>query len=148
LDFSHHSQNLGGGTAAAIAGAQVVLEAVALVAILVAFMRGAKSRERFLRYAAAVTLAFVVFGKVLSPQYLIWVAPLVAVVPGRRGRRAMFLVALALIATQVWFPHRYWRLVLHFDALASWALLFRNLLLVAALALLILPRGRLARFLA
>jgi hypothetical protein len=142
LDFSHHSQNLGGHTANALAVLQVVAQAACILALLVAFARGPATAERLVRYVAAATLAFVVLGKVLSPQYLIWIVPLVALVPATRGRLALLLVALATAITQVWFPQRYWRLVLHFDAIASWALLCRNLLLLAALGVLVIPRCR------
>jgi hypothetical protein len=38
------------------------------------------------------------------------------------------LVLLAtLVLTQLWFPYRYWDLALHFDALASWLVLVRDL---------------------
>ena len=64
------------------------VELAALVALWIAFARGPADRERFLRYAAACVCAFVAFGKVLSPQYLIWLVPLVALVRGRaRARR-------------------------------------------------------------
>ena len=49
--------------------------------------------------------AFVAFGKVLSPQYLIWLVPLVPLVRGRRGLVASGLLALALIVDAVLF-HR------------------------------------------
>jgi hypothetical protein len=139
LDFSHASQNLGGSTANALAAAQVAAQALAVLALLVAFARGPKEAPRLLRYVAAVATAFVVFGKVLSPQYLIWVAFPVAAMAGARARAAATVLAAAMAVTQLWFPRRYWRLVFHFDAFASWAVLGRNLLLLLLLAVLALP---------
>ena len=57
--------------------------------------RGAPARdpERLIRYSAAAVVAFVAFDKVLSPQFIIWLIPLVPLVGGRRG-----LVASALLA--------------------------------------------------
>ena len=78
----------------------------------------------------------------LSPQFLIWLVPLVVLVRGRRGLIACSVLAVCLVLTQVWFPYRYWRLALHFDAAASWLVLFRDVGLVALLAVLLWPRPR------
>ena len=80
--------------------------------------------------------AFVAFGKVLSPQFLIWLIPVVPLVRGLRGLTAGALLALALVLTQVWFPFRYFRLALDFEPGLSWLLLARDLTLVAVAAVL------------
>ena len=99
---SHGSQSIDGhGTLAALSS---LCGAAVLVALWIAFARGAADRDRFVRYAAACVCAFVAFGKVLSPQYLIWLVPLVALVSGRRGIAAVALLVAALVATQAWFP--------------------------------------------
>jgi uncharacterized membrane protein (DUF2068 family) len=70
---------------------------------------------------------------------MIWLVPLVALAGGAE----LVLLACALVATQLWFPFRYWELVKEFDPLASWLVLVRDLLLVALLlALVRRPRGR------
>ena len=68
-------------------------ELAALVALWIAFARGPAETGRFFRYAAACVCAFVAFGKVLSPQYLIWLVPLVALVRGPSGLAAAALLA-------------------------------------------------------
>jgi hypothetical protein len=132
----HGSQNLVGAGPDALAAIQTVVQLAALVALWVWFARGPAGRERLVRASAAAVCAFVAFGKVLSPQFLIWLIPLVPLVRGRRGLAAGALLASALVLTQVWFPFRYFRLALHFEAGVSWMLLARDLALVALTVLL------------
>jgi hypothetical protein len=63
-------------------------------------------------------------------------------VGGRRGLAAGGLLAAALVTTQLWFPFRYWDLVLHFRTFPSFMVLLRDLLLVALFAVLIWPFDR------
>jgi hypothetical protein len=140
---SHGSQNLAGSAADATAIAATVVQAVVLVWIWAAFARGSGSRDELVRSSAAALCAFVAFGKVLSPQFLIWLIPVVPLVRGRRGVWASALLATALVLTQIWFPFRYFRLALHFEPGLSWLLLARDLTLVALTAVLVtsLRRG-------
>src|SRR2546423_26296 len=85
LNLSHGSQNQGGSLAAALAAIQSVVQALVVVGLWVAFGRGPATKERLVRYSATCVAAFVAFGKVLSPQFLIWLIPLVPLV--RRPRR-------------------------------------------------------------
>ena len=80
----------------------------------------------------------------LSPQFLIWLIPVVPLVRGRRGVWASALLATALVLTQIWFPFRYFRLALDFEPGLSWLLLARDLTLVALVA--VLTTRRRARF--
>jgi uncharacterized membrane protein (DUF2068 family) len=91
------------------------------------------------RASAASLAVFVALGKVLSPQFLIWLAPVVPLVRGRRGLWASGLLAAALILTQVWFPFRYWDLATHFDTTTSWLVLARDVALVALAVVLAVP---------
>lgn len=62
----------------------------------------------------AVVLAFVCTGKVLSPQFLIWTFPLVALSLAGGDRRQRWAAALCVVAialTQVELPANYWALV-------------------------------------
>ncbi len=137
---SHGSQNLAGSLPDALAAAESVLLVVALLGIWAAAALGPQSPDRLVRYAAASVTAFAAFGKVLSPQFMIWLIPLVPLVRGRRGLVASALLALALLLTQLWFPIRYWDLVLHLKAFPSWAVLARDLTLLALLAVLLVRR--------
>jgi len=99
-------------------------------------------RRRFLRAAPqyvplaalACVLAFTVCNKVLSPQFLVWTFPLVALVTAGegRGQRICGLLTLAAIAlTQVEFPALYWQMVA-LEAGPVAVVLVRNVALVAA----------------
>lgn len=136
------SQNLVGTAPDMLAALQTLLQGLAVLGIWIAFARGPVDRERLLRMSALVICAFVALGKVVSPQFLIWLIPLVPLVRGRRGLAASALLAAALVVTQVWFPYRYWELALEFDEAASWLVLARDLVLLAVLALLAWPASR------
>jgi hypothetical protein len=138
-ETSHGSQNLAGGGANAIAIAATIVQAATLVWIWVSFARGPGGREALVRASAAALCAFVAFGKVLSPQFLIWLIPIVPLVRGRRGLWASGLLATALVLTQLWFPFRYFRLALDFEAGLSWLLLARDLVLVTLVFVLLFP---------
>ena len=95
------------------------------------------------RYAAAAVVAFVAFGKVLSPQFLVWLLAIVVLVQGARGAAAMSLLVGACALTRMWFPSDYWDLVKQFDPASSWLVLLRDLVLVAVFAVLVVrTRGR------
>jgi hypothetical protein len=137
MESSHGSQNLAGGAADALAVVSTVVQIAAVAAIWIWYARGPAARERLVAACAAAVCAFVAFGKVLSPQFLIWLVPLVPLVRGRRGLAVSGVLAAALVLTQLWFPSRYWRLALEFDGVASWLVLARDLTLVALTVLLI-----------
>jgi len=132
---THGSLNLGGE--GWVAAATTAVELVVLLALWIGFARGPALGDRLVRYTAACTCAFVALGKVLSPQFLIWLVPLVPLVRGRRGLAASLLLGAALIATQIFFPQRYWEYIFHLHL--AWLVLLRNLILVALLATLSLP---------
>jgi hypothetical protein len=136
-DTSHGSQNLAGGAADAMAIASTVVQIAVLIWIWTAFARGPANAELLVRASAAALCAFIAFGKVLSPQFLIWLIPVVPLVRGRRGLLAGGLLAAALVMTQLWFPFRYFRLALDFEQGLSSLLLARDLALVALTVLLV-----------
>jgi hypothetical protein len=82
------------------------------------------------RLAASGVLAFLVFGKVLSPQYLLWAIPLVVPIGGHCGRDARPLLLLSCLMTTLVYPWSIDRLsVQHPRAIVF--LNVRNLLLLA-----------------
>jgi hypothetical protein len=135
-ETSHGSQNVAGTAAGVLAVVTSIVQVATLLWIWLSFARGPATREGLVRYTAAALCAFIALGKVLSPQFLIWLIPIVPLVRGRRGLWASALLAAALVLTQVWFPFRYFRLALHFESGVSWVLLARDLVLVAMTVLL------------
>ena len=142
VETSHGSQNLAGSAPAVVALAQGILQPCAVAFVWLWFMRGPASTERLFRVCAAAVVAFVALGKVLSPQFLVWLLPLVPLLRGRRWLWAGALLAVALILTQLWFPYRYLRLTQQLDPLASSLVLARDLVLLALLAVVVWPAIR------
>jgi len=137
---SYGSDNLvtpGADTAATLSGVAVI---VALVAVWIWFARSAAGRDEIAVASAAAVVAYVAFNKVFSPQYLVWLFPLVPLVRGRKGLWATALLGLVTGLTQVWEPYGYVDLFKHHEAWVSVALLVRDLLVVALLAVLVWPR--------
>ena len=109
--------------------------AVALCVLGAAGHRGAQPAPRALVLASlAAVVAFASLGKVLSPQFLIWVAPLAALALAWRMYALSAAAAAAIVLTLVEFPAHYADVVARQPA---WLALVavRNVLLVAVVAL-------------
>jgi hypothetical protein len=101
------------------------------------------ARRDLVLSATASVLAFVALGKVLSPQYVIWLAPFAALAWARGERLAGALIALGIALTQVEFPRHYLDIVNG----ETWVVLViaaRNAALVAALVVILLSGRRAA----
>lgn len=146
---SHGSQNYSGGGPDTLAALSPWLLALAVSAVyLLAWRRREilSAAPQLLPTAAlAVLLVAICTSKVLSPQFLIWTFPVVAlcaVQPAWLSRTAAVATALATLLTQLWFPARYWDLVdLQPGPLAL--LVTRNLVLLVAAALAVVALARL-----
>ena len=114
--------------AIAVCSSLVVVAAVAWLTVVHARRRGGT-----LVACAAAVSAFVAFGKVLSPQYVAWLVPLVPAA----GIDASAVLVAALVLTHVVFdrfgPHGS---VSHWGDVLSWWILARDLVLVALFVLL------------
>jgi hypothetical protein len=134
------AQLLRGAGTGLVANISAVVEVAAVLGVWIVFARRKSAERDALLLAAATSVAaLVAFGKVLSPQYLIWLVPTVALVRGRRGLAGCVLLLIALGLTQTWFPWNYPSLAFHYASPWSWLLLTRNTVLVALVAALAWP---------
>jgi hypothetical protein len=134
------------GSLGQVAGALGGLAALALVvAVWLAAGRAPAAPERLVRDCASVVAAQLALGRVLSPQFVLWLVPLVPLVAGRRGRAATALLAAALVATHAWFPDLYRDYVNERGAPETAYLLGRNALLLGVLVVLVAPAARRVR---
>jgi hypothetical protein len=131
---------LAGAGADATATVMDLLLVAALMALWASLLRSrAAPAEALVRYAAATIATALVLGSVLSPQYLIWLIPLVPLVGGRRGAAATVFLAAAAALTHVWFPSGYVEYENGLGAGPAGLLLARNLALLAAAVILVVP---------
>jgi hypothetical protein len=132
-NHSHRSDGLTHPAADAITAGFLVLLAIAVMTLTVAAARLEDVRGLGL-VALTGAAAVATFGKVLSPQFMLWLVPLAAVA-WAWGMYALGVVTTAAIAvTLVWFPDRYFDLVDRDDELLA-AVAGRNVLLLLMLAL-------------
>ncbi len=135
----HGSQNLTGAVAVAVAVPLAIAQVSAIAWLWARYARGPVSAERLVLFSAAVLAVLVALGRVLSPQFLIWLLPVIPLVRGRRGLAASVLLVVACLLTRGWFPGSYWELVKEFDGRASILVLARDLCLLAIAAVLAWP---------
>ena len=130
--FASGSWNLTGGLPHAVGLIQTLFQLLAVVAVWVAFAGSRRTPAQFALAAAAAVTAFAVLGRVLSPQYLLWLVPLVALLAPRLRAAAALLVA-AMLLTRAIYPARYDALVA-FEATPIWLLVARDALLLTLAA--------------
>jgi hypothetical protein len=135
VSHSPFSFDIAGRGAGVLATLLTILVLVATAAVWQLLRGGPVDRERTLRAVAATAVGFVAFAKVLSPQYLLFLVPLVPLVD---SLAAWALLLLALGLTQVWarFPEPFLDTIRLGGRI--WVVLARNVVLVALYALLAL----------
>jgi uncharacterized membrane protein len=135
-------RNVAGSVPHWVAVVTVVLEALAVLAVWGLYARARDLRARLpLAFAAAVA-GFLALTKVFSPQYLVWLIPLVV---AAGGWVAIALTAVSLVLAQVWFFHYH---ALFRLAWPTWLLLARDLLVLGVFLVLAggLARGQSRRW--
>jgi hypothetical protein len=142
VDTADGSQNLIGphvGLAATLTGlAADALVLTAAVAAVRAVRRAPDDRsalQHALRLGLVALVASVALGRVLSPQYVLWLLPF-PFLTGRPRWIAAGLVAAAAVLTQLEFPSRYWAYVHHLGASTTALVAARDVALLALLVVL------------
>jgi hypothetical protein len=130
--FASGSWNLTGGLPHAVGLIQTLVQLLAVFAVWIAFARSRRTPTQLALAAAAAVVAFAVLGRVLSPQYLLWLVPVVALLAPRL-RAATALLVAAMLVTRAIYPARYDALVA-FEATPIWLLVARDALLLTLAA--------------
>jgi hypothetical protein len=129
------------------AGPLLIAFAVAFVAVVcvLSLAAGRDGSARSLVLAGLGTvLGFVALGKVLSPQFLIWTLPLLALAVAWRMWALAATLGGASVLTLIEFPRQYFGGLLEFKAFPVILVSMRDALLIAAMGLVLAalpPRG-------
>jgi hypothetical protein len=137
--FDHNAYHVASSWGNALARLSLPLQAAAIVLVVWRFWRSGMGDGP--RFSAAAILAFICFGKVLSPQYLIWLFPFVAVGEGATGRLARQTFTLACLTTALIYPGPGFVMLLDHQVGAILMLNLRNVLLIGLLAILLRHPG-------
>jgi hypothetical protein len=129
------SFELVGSLPRALAAASSVAQIGAAVLVVWLYLRGRDEPRRLAASFAASVTGFLAFTRFFSPQYLVWLVPLVALL----GARAWALAAAALVLAQVWFFHYH---DVHAVGGYVWLVFARDLVVVALFVLALLALRR------
>jgi uncharacterized membrane protein len=107
VSVAHHtrgavSYDLRGSLPRAFAAVSSFLQFAAVIAAAWFYARGRDLGQRLVASSAVAVAGFLAFSRVFSPQYLVWLVPLVPLAP---NATAWLLLAVALVLDQVWFFH-------------------------------------------
>jgi Glycosyltransferase family 87 len=128
---NHRSDGLQHPAAGALAAVTLLLM---VAAIALAAARTESGARGLVLGALTAVLAFAALGKVLSPQYLLWLVPLAALTFAWRLHALAAALGAAAVLTQLEFPARYFDLVAR-EPVAIALVALRNIVLLTALGL-------------
>lgn len=118
------------------------------VLILAAVRRGAPREEILMVGALALVCAMIVFNKVGSPQFMLWLVAVVSVGVAMNGRKwtvpAIAIAAISVLTTLV-YPLLYMQLITALNPGAALLLTVRNALLIVLLCWAVVALSRMAR---
>jgi len=124
------SRDLSGALPDALAVGSSLLQVAAILLVAWVFVRGPANGERLVVASAATLAGFLAFSRFISPQYLVWLLPLVPIA----GLAAAAVLGAAMLAGRLWFFH--YRDVFALDEIV-WLVVVRDVLLVALYGLLL-----------
>ena len=136
--FDAGSWSVLGSTADAVSKLQTAAQAAGVAAAAFLFARSRRTPADLAAAAATTIAVAAVAGKVLSPQFLLWLAPFVVLV---RSLLAPPLLAAAMLLTNLIFPDRYTELIARRGGEIA-LLAARNMLLLVLLAALFVAQAR------
>jgi Glycosyltransferase family 87 len=143
LVHTFDSYNLVSPLADQVSFVQTMVLALLLGVALVLFARGRPTLDRLVLACGTGLCAYVAFGKVLSPQYLVWlIAPLV-LIAGRRWSLHLLALTGAVLLTGLFFPRFYSNYI--FDREPLWVAVVLGRDLVLAVLALYLVAGLASR---
>ena len=128
VQWGHGSHEVVSSLSPAILGASRYIQLALLGISLIPLARS--GIDRCLQCCGALTLAFIVTAPVLSPQYLVWVLPLILSVGGSLGRCVRPLYVLTCALTFLIYPALFYRSLIPPRLPGILLLNARNLLLV------------------
>lgn len=129
------TRDLAGSLPDALATVTSLLQVAAIVVVWLLYLREPRSPERLVLASTAAVAGFLAFNRFISPQYVVWLIPLVLVLPGRSWLVATGLMAASLVLAQIWFFH--YSRVFELDQI-TWLVVLRDGLLLALYVLLVL----------
>lgn len=147
---SFDSWNLAGPTPDAIAAGQTLLSVPVLAALFFRFGLGRAGPAALALVAAAALTVYVGLGKAFSPQYMLWLFPLVALLPAALPTRPWGLAVIGLLTaatllTSIYYPANYWPYVNGRELGWTLVVVGRNVLVMALVALLVVATWRATR---
>ena len=128
------SRDLAGSLPDAIALAAGFMQVGVVVLVVWLFAHGDRGGERLVAASAATVASFLAFARFVSPQYAVWLVPLVPLVAPPFAVAATALLASALVVAQLWFFH--YREVFALEGIV-WLVVVRDVLLLALAAVLV-----------
>jgi hypothetical protein len=124
------SRDLEGTLPDALAVGLSLLQVAAIVLVAWFFARRGGNGGRLVVASAATLAGFLAFSRFISPQYLVWLLPLVPIT----GLAAAALLGAAMVVGRLWFFH--YRDVFALEGIV-WLVVLRDVLLVALYGLLL-----------